>query len=127
MSICFSGQRYDCVVDGARNNRAGLGVEDKSSSDADIVIVDPGKEFEIKGENLHSKQKVTAFNGYKVKGTPLSTIVRGEVVMEKGEVIVLVDTDTSKENVSRAAESQGWQVIEVKPEETGYSIKIKKE
>jgi tRNA 2-thiouridine synthesizing protein A len=28
----------------------------------------------------------------------------------KGEIEVLVDTDTSKENVTRAATSQGWQV-----------------
>ena len=28
--------------------------------------------------------------------------------MNKGEIIILVDTDTSKENVSRAATSQGW-------------------
>jgi len=27
----------------------------------------------------------------------------------KGQIEVLVDTDTSKENVSRAATSQGWQ------------------
>lgn len=45
----------------------------------------------------------------------------------KGEVEVLVDTDTSKENVSRAAESQGWTVIEVSQSGTGYKVFIKKE
>jgi TusA-related sulfurtransferase len=33
--------------------------------------------------------------------------------VNKGEIQVLVDTDTSKENVSRAAESKGWQVKDV--------------
>ena len=47
--------------------------------------------------------------------------------LKKGEIVIRVDTDTSKENVSRAAESQGWQVAEVSPEGTDYSIKIKKD
>ena len=45
----------------------------------------------------------------------------------QGEIEVLVDTDTSKENVSRAAESQGWQVQEIMEEDEGYQIKIKKD
>lgn len=45
----------------------------------------------------------------------------------KGEIVVLVDTDTSKENVSRAAISQGWQVKDVKEEGEGYRIVISKE
>lgn len=43
-----------------------------------------------------------------------------------GEVIVLVDTDTSKENVCRAAQSQGWQVKAVDPEGKGYRITLNK-
>jgi tRNA 2-thiouridine synthesizing protein A len=46
--------------------------------------------------------------------------------LNKGEIEVLVDTDTSKENVSRAAESQGWEVAEVSELDTGYRIMIKK-
>jgi allantoinase len=56
-------------------------------ADADIVIVDPNASFEIKAEDLHSKQKVTAFEGYQGKGIPLTTIVRGEIVMEEGIII----------------------------------------
>jgi TusA-related sulfurtransferase len=44
----------------------------------------------------------------------------------KGEIQVLVDTDTSKENVSRAAVSQGWAVEEVSEEGEGYRIRIRK-
>jgi tRNA 2-thiouridine synthesizing protein A len=46
--------------------------------------------------------------------------------IKKGEIAILVDTDTSKENVSRAATSQGWKVKGVKPEGTGYQLKIVK-
>jgi len=56
-------------------------------ADADIIIVDPMSEFVIKGEELHSKQRITAFEGYEGRGRPLTTIVRGEVIMEAGEVI----------------------------------------
>ena len=47
--------------------------------------------------------------------------------LDRGEIEVLVDTDTSKENVSRAAQSQGWQVAEVTESGTGYRVLIRKE
>lgn len=47
--------------------------------------------------------------------------------LNKGEIEILVDTDTSKENVSRAAGSQKWQVQEIREEGEGYRIKIKKD
>ena len=46
--------------------------------------------------------------------------------VDEGEILVLVDTDTSKENVSRAAESQGWLVREVQEEGEGYRITLSK-
>lgn len=46
--------------------------------------------------------------------------------LDQGEIEVLVDTVTSRENVSRAAESQGWEVAEVSESETGYKVLIKK-
>jgi TusA-related sulfurtransferase len=33
--------------------------------------------------------------------------------MGSGELLVMVDTEASKENVSRAASSQGWQVKDI--------------
>ena len=45
----------------------------------------------------------------------------------KGRIEILVDTDTSKENVSRAATSQGWLVQDVAEEGSGYRIVIQKE
>ena len=46
---------------------------------------------------------------------------------EKGEIVILVDTDTSRENVSRAATSQGWNLKGVEPDGTGYRISISKD
>jgi len=46
---------------------------------------------------------------------------------EKGEIVIVVDTDTSKENVSRAATSQGWNLMSVESEGTGYRITVSKE
>ncbi len=46
--------------------------------------------------------------------------------IKKGEIIVKVDTDTSRENVSRAAESQGWEVADIQKQETEYQLTLQK-
>ena len=45
----------------------------------------------------------------------------------KGEITVLVDTDTSRENVMRSASSQGWDIKSVGEEGDQYRIVIHKE
>lgn len=59
----------------------------QAGSDADLTIVDLKKEAKIKSERLHSKSKVTPFDGWEVKGVPVYTIVNGNIVMEKGEIV----------------------------------------
>lgn len=54
--------------------------------DADLVIVDPQKQWEITEESLLYVNKISAFVGMKGKGLPVCTIVRGEVVAENGEI-----------------------------------------
>lgn len=44
-----------------------------------------------------------------------------------GELVVLVDTDTAKENVSRASQSQGWMASDIQAEGDGYRIVLRKE
>lgn len=56
-------------------------------SDADLTIIDLNKPWEIRGENLHSKNSVTPFDGWKGKGMAVATIVRGQLVMRNGELI----------------------------------------
>jgi TusA-related sulfurtransferase len=45
----------------------------------------------------------------------------------EGEAVILVDTDTARENVSRAARSEGWTIASVQPEDEGYRITVRKE
>ena len=47
--------------------------------------------------------------------------------IQKGEITVNVDTNTSKENISRLARGQGWDVNDIQKDEAGYRITIKKE
>jgi len=58
---------------------------------------------------------------------PVLMTLDGIKKANKGELVILVDTDTSKENVSRAATSQGWQVKDVLEEGGGYLITISRE
>ena len=45
---------------------------------------------------------------------------------DEKEIVVLVDTDTSKENVTRAAASQGCEINDVSPDGEGYRITMTK-
>lgn len=55
--------------------------------DADLVILDPEKEWEITPESLHYVNKISAFVGLKGKGLPICTILRGEVIAEENNVV----------------------------------------
>ena len=56
-------------------------------TDADFTIVDMAKEGVINSEKLHSKSKISPFDGWRVKGLPVYAIVRGNVVMKDGEIV----------------------------------------
>jgi dihydroorotase len=58
----------------------------KEGMDADFVVVDMKKEEVIDPKNFQSKAKYSPFEGIKVRGMPIMTIVRGNVVMDEGEV-----------------------------------------
>ena len=55
-------------------------------SDADLVVCDLDQPFEIRGEDLHTIQKITPYEGIKGRGRPVTTIVRGRVVFEDGQI-----------------------------------------
>lgn len=59
---------------------------------------------------------------------PQPVIMALEAMRKEGnkELVVLVDTDTARENVSRAAAGLGWQVVEIVAEDDGYRITIGK-
>ena len=60
---------------------------------------------------------------------PQPVIITMDKIKEQmsGEIIILVDTDTARENVGRAAASQGWQVKNIQEEDDGYQITIIKD
>jgi len=59
----------------------------KIGTDADFTIVDMEKESVIDKSKLQSKCKLTPFDGYKIKGMPVCTIVRGNIVMKDGQIV----------------------------------------
>lgn len=54
--------------------------------DADITIIDPGKEWEVTTEEFQSKSRNSPFIGWKMKGAAVMTIVGGRVIMKEGKV-----------------------------------------
>ncbi len=56
-------------------------------SDGDVTIVDMEKEGTIDVNKLHSKNNPSPWHGWKVKGMPVTTIVRGHVQMQDGEPV----------------------------------------
>ncbi len=53
--------------------------------DADLVIFDPGKEVILSSSILHSRCDYTPYEGRYVRGYPVATVSRGDVVMRDGE------------------------------------------
>jgi dihydroorotase len=56
-------------------------------SDADIALVDLDREDTIAGDQLRSRSKITPFEGMKVVGMPVHTLVRGRFVMKGRKII----------------------------------------
>ena len=54
-------------------------------SDADIVIVDMDKEVVISKDVLHNNTSYCLHDGLRVKGYPVMTIARGQIIVEDGE------------------------------------------
>jgi dihydropyrimidinase len=55
-------------------------------SDADLAVWDPEAEVTICRDMLHDRMDYTPFDGMKVKGWPVITISRGEILWRRGEV-----------------------------------------
>ena len=61
--------------------------EIKIGNDADFSIVDLNKEFTITNEWIASKSGWTPYNGLKITGLPVFTVVNGKIVMQDSEII----------------------------------------
>ena len=62
-------------------------------SDADIALVDLNREDTIAADRFQSRSKITPFEGMKVTGIPIHTLVRGRFVMKDRQIV---------------GESKGW-------------------
>jgi dihydroorotase len=56
-------------------------------SDADLVIVDPHAGRTVRNEDLVAKQPVSPWHGFELRGAPVATVLRGEVVVRNREVV----------------------------------------
>jgi dihydropyrimidinase len=57
-------------------------------SDADLVIWDTEHEWTISNEGLHHSADYTPYEGMLIKGRPETTLVRGQLVVDGGELAV---------------------------------------
>ncbi|NKB32801.1 MAG: amidohydrolase family protein [Pseudomonadales bacterium] len=56
-------------------------------SDADLVIWDPDETRTVRDEDMFSATGFSIYSGWEVTGWPLTTIRRGELVFENGEIL----------------------------------------
>jgi len=56
-------------------------------SDADIVVVDADREITLDTDRARGKSDYSLFEGRAVKGAPVMTFLRGQLVAENGEIV----------------------------------------
>lgn len=57
----------------------------RPGADADVAIVDPGREWRIDNKLLHSKHNLSPWHGLQGRGKVVRSLLRGETVMVDGE------------------------------------------
>lgn len=56
-------------------------------SDADLAILDPDRKGKLHAAELHMNTDCLPFEGWEIYGLPLTTILRGEVLVEEGRLL----------------------------------------
>ena len=59
----------------------------RQNFDADITVIDLKKSQDIQNDQIASKCGWTPFNGQRVTGWPVGTIIRGSIVMREGQLM----------------------------------------
>ena len=59
----------------------------RTGLDADVVLFDPQKEVALSAQTLHSSLPFSSYEGVTVRGFPVTTISRGEVIVENGAFV----------------------------------------
>lgn len=57
----------------------------KLGYDADLILFDPGMEFSVMNQETYFKNKLTAYDGMKLQGRVVETIIRGNSVYALGQ------------------------------------------
>lgn len=60
----------------------------RPGSDADLIVVDPDKSWRLAAEDLHYRNRHSAFTGFQFQGAVEQTFVRGVSVCEQGAIKV---------------------------------------
>ena len=66
--------------------------------DADFTIVDMKKKAVLTAKDMHSKTGFTSWEGMEVRGVPVYTIVRGQIIMENGKIVLESDANDLQQN-----------------------------
>ena len=86
-------------------------------SDADLAIWDAEKEVTISQAMIHDAMDYTPYEGKKIKGWPVTTLLRGEPVAQGGEFLGAAGKGRFlKCDISPAARPLGRRVIPFDPE-----------
>lgn len=56
-------------------------------SDADIVVLDPNKKVKVTKDILHENVDYTPYEGFEIKGYPVATFSRGDLIAENGNFV----------------------------------------
>jgi dihydropyrimidinase len=56
-------------------------------SDADIVLIDPGLRRRLSLSDFHADSDYSIWEGWEFEGYPVTTILRGKVIVEDGELL----------------------------------------
>jgi dihydropyrimidinase len=59
----------------------------QNGSDADVTIIDLKKENKVSSQLLNGFSDYTVYEGWNLKGWPVKTLVRGEIVAEDFEIL----------------------------------------
>ncbi|MBI4200694.1 MAG: amidohydrolase family protein [Chloroflexi bacterium] len=58
----------------------------RPGSDADLLIIDPEPEYIVRAVDLQGNSKYNPYEGWKLKGRPWMTLLRGKVLLSQGKL-----------------------------------------